>query len=159
MRLDELHPLNGKVLAYLSGDRTRERFSAEPILAPQQHPDPYMGAGSHPDCVERVWDVLGGALPAKSRALVYGSPALVHPAAGIVIALTFGTQYAIRIPADVHARAMKLGCKDTQKWSGGGETRIRELLGDDWLFGGWADEEKQWLARQYAELSRPQPAS
>lgn len=152
MRLDEQHPLNQQLLAYLTADRKRPRFSPEPIMTPEQHPDPYMEAGSHPDAVERVWDVLGTALPADSRALVYGSPALVHPDAGIVLVLAFGTQYVIRIPTDTLARAQELGCKDRQTWTGGGETRIREVLGSNWLFGGWADEEKQWILRLYREL-------
>ena len=153
MRLDEQHPLNTKVLGYLSARRKLSQHSHDPILAPDQHPDPYMGAGSHPEAVERVWDDLGGALPADSRALVHGTPALVHPVAGIVLALAFGTEYAIRVPADTLAQALRLGCTDKQTWTGGGETRIREVLGEDWLFGGWSDEEKQWVARLYRELA------
>lgn len=152
MHLDQQHPLNKKVIDYLSADRKRPRSSAEPIMAPDQHADPYMQAGCHPDCVERVWDVLGTALPADSRALVYGCPALVHPVVGVVLALAFGTEYVIRIPADSMLKALELGCVDRRTRTGGGQTLIRIVLGDDWLFGCWADDEKRWIARVYSDL-------
>jgi len=154
MRLDEQHPLNRQVIVYLTADRKRPRFSAEPILAPDRHPDPYLEAGSHPDIVERIWDKIGAALPADCRALVYGSPALVHSETGIVLALAFGTQYAIRVPADTLEIALGKGCTNRQTWTGGGETRIQEVLGNDWLFGGWSDAESQWIARLYRELAK-----
>ncbi|MCC6487462.1 MAG: hypothetical protein IT364_08170, partial [Candidatus Hydrogenedentes bacterium] len=96
MKLDTAHPMNRLAIEYF---RHREDRSPAPppLAAPNEHPDPYMGAGSHPDIVERVWDVLGASLPRDCRALVYGTPALVHPAVGVVIALAYGTQYAIRV--------------------------------------------------------------
>lgn len=155
MRLDYKHPLNKGVLGHLIADRTRLRSTAVPIIVPDQHPDPYMRAGSHPDIVERVWDRLGSSLPVDCRALVYGSPALVHPMEGVVFALAYGTEYAIRIPNDALARAMDLGCATKRTWTGGGEMRIQEEMGMNWLFGCWADEEKQWIARTYEECSLP----
>ena len=39
-----------------------------------------------------------------------------------------------------------------QNWTGGEMTTVAEELGRGWLFGGWAEEEKQWLARVYGDL-------
>jgi hypothetical protein len=151
MRLDESHPMNQLVLRYLRG-RNRLRSKPEPIVFRDEHPDPYMGAGSHPDIVERVWDVLGASLPVDCRAIVYGTPALVHPREGVVFAVTYGTKYAIRVPSESIHEALKVGCRVEQKWTGGGMTNIEEELGRGWIFGGWVEEEKQWLTKAYENL-------
>lgn len=53
-----------------------------PAVATPDDPsrDYYREAGAHPDIVERLWDQLGKNLPASSKALVFGTPALVHQA-------------------------------------------------------------------------------
>ncbi len=150
MKLDESHALNRLVLERL-GDPKRVRFDPRPIASPREHPDPYQEAGSHPDVVERVWDVLGASLPKNGRALVYGAPALVHPL-GVVMALAYGTQYALRIPEASLAWAAKAGCKTEQTWTGGGMTNIEDELGRGWVFGAWLEQEKAWLAQTYADL-------
>jgi len=152
MRLDEKHPLNQLVLRYLE-DRKRIRFNPEPIIYPDNHSDPYIKAGSHPEIVERLWDNLGSSLPVDCRALVYGTPALVHPVLGVVFALGYGTAYAIRIPNESIQEALVVGCMRELKWSDGEKTLIEEELGKDWVFGSWAAEEKQWLAQVYFSLS------
>jgi hypothetical protein len=152
MRLDEEHPMNGGVLRHFR-DRKLLQSGPEPLVAPDRHPDPYMQAGSHPDIVERVWDTLGSTLPADCRALVYGTPALVHPVHGVVLALAYGTQYAIRVPNEAFGAALDAGCTTEQTWTGGGKTRIEKELGVGWVFGCWADEEEQWLARMYQQCA------
>ena len=151
MHLDEQHALNQALL-----DRMRERKSGRagilPIALPTAHADPYTGAGSHPDIVERVWDALGGSLPADCRALVYGTPALVEPRSGVVIAIAFGTAYALRIPARSIADALAAGCQLEQRWTGGGSTVAREEFGEGWLFGAWAATEKEWVRESYEEM-------
>ena len=124
-----------------------------PALAhPDQHPNPYLRAGSHPDIVGRLWDELGTSLPTDCRALIHGTPALVHPTEGVVIALAYGTQYAIRIPADAVQEARKIGCHTEHEWTGGGKTRLPDELGPNWFFGCWAEAEKDWLTRTYESL-------
>jgi hypothetical protein len=152
MKLDKSHPMNRLVLEYF---RHREGHPAKPlpIAAPDQHADPYWEAGSHPDIVERVWDVLAASLPADCRAVVYGTPALVHPRAGVVIALAYGTQYAIRVPDEFVDDALKAGCAIERHWTNGGRTNIEEELGRGWVFGCWGEEEKLWLAKMYADLA------
>jgi hypothetical protein len=151
MRLDEGHPLNAGVLRHL---RDRQAgHGAPPVAGRGSHPDPYMKAGSHPDVVERVWDVLGPALPADCRALVYGAPALVHPVEGIVLAVCFGTRYAIRVPLDSYQAALAAGCTTEREQPGGVTTTLHDDLGPGWVFGGWASGEKQWLAQAYRECA------
>lgn len=151
MTLDEAHAMNRLVLTHLRNPK-RSQFRPAPITSPSKHPDPYAEAGSHPDIVERVWEELGRAFPADCRALVYGTPALVHPKAGVVLALAYGTQYAIRVPEALIATAVQRGCKTEQTWNTGETTQITDVLGQGWVFGAWADEEKQWLASAYNGL-------
>ena len=153
MRLDDAHPMNTRVLRHLSA-RARSGAGAGPLTPPGDHPDPYMGAGSHPDIVERVWDVLGSSLPVDCRALVHGTPALVHPMQGVVLAVCYGTRYAIRVPADALQAALDAGCATEHEWAGGGRMRIDEELGAGWVFGCWAESEKRWLAQAYRECTR-----
>jgi hypothetical protein len=49
-----------------------------PLLGtPGSVADVHLRQGSHPDVVQRVWDVLGAALPGPCRCLVLGTPALL----------------------------------------------------------------------------------
>ena len=82
LKLNDSHHLNHGVLSHL----WENHGGSDPISSPDSHPDPYLRAGSHPDIVSRVWETLGGALPADCRAIVYGTPALVHPNSGVVLA-------------------------------------------------------------------------
>jgi hypothetical protein len=150
MRLDQAHPMNKGVLRHAS-DPARLRYSAEPLATPDRHPDPYMDAGSHPEIVEHLWGILGSSLPADCRELVYGTPALIHPTEGIVLALGYGTKYAIRVPKGLLQSALEAGCTTEQEWTGGGRTRIEKELGPGWVFGAWVAEEKQFLALAYEE--------
>lgn len=68
-----------------------------------------MQLGSHPDIVSRIWDELGNSLPLDCKAIVYGNPALVNPQNGIILALGYGTRYAIRIPEKYIEAAFKCG--------------------------------------------------
>jgi hypothetical protein len=149
--LDEAHAMNRLAITHLR-DPKRLRFCPAPIAAPSKHADPYEGAGSHPDIVERLWDRLGRALPIDGRALVYGAPALVHPAAGVILALAYGTQYALRVPEALVATAIERGCKTQHTWSSGMRTVIADVLGPGWVFGAWLDEELAWLASAYKGL-------
>ena len=151
MRLDNEHPINRLALARLR-DPKRLRFRSEPITAPDEHEDPYFAAGAHPDIVERIWNDLNDSLPADCRAIVYGTPALVHPFAGVVLALAYGTAYAIRIPDDSIDDAIALGCRTEREWTSGGKTDIEDEFGRGWLFGAWLDKEVQWLGRVYRAL-------
>ena len=141
MNLDISHPLNARVLAYLS----RQGKSPSPAIASTESVrDPYYGQGSHPDIVARVWDELGASLPLDCRCLVYGTPALVHPTSGIVFATCNGTQYNLRLtPRDIE-EAVQAGQPTTTRWSGGTVTDATRDLGPDWVFGNWSAHEPGW---------------
>jgi len=148
MILDTLSPINQGVLKYLG----REEKSTNAVLAaPDSVPLPYLQQGSHPDIVQRVWDDLGGGLPASCRCLVYGTPAIVHHQAGIVIAICNGTQYNLRLtPTDFQAAKAK-GATTRTRWSNGEEMDSLEVLGTGWIFGGWFSEEAEWCRNAYEE--------
>lgn len=152
MFLDSSHERNRGVLQYLGRGG---KHTARPLAAPGSVVDPYMGQGSHPDIVQRVWDELGAGVPRKCRCLVYGTPALVHPASGIVFAACNGTQYNLRLTARDFAAALTRGASTRTRWSNGTEMDALTVLGPDWIFGGWYKEEAQWLAETFCAFAQP----
>lgn len=152
MNLDVIHPLNQGVLAYLGrGEKSRNAV----VTAPGSVADPYMGQGSHPDIVARLWDELGAKLPQDCRCLVYGTPALVHPESGIVLGIANGTQYNLRLTPDGFQTALLRGATTRTRWSNGEEMEATTVLGPDWIFGGWFKEEALWCLQAYvAEKAR-----
>jgi len=113
--------------------------------------DYYMKAGSHPDVVARVWDELGKALPVNSRALAFGTPALIHHASGIVLAFALGTEYALRLPRRMGKQARPGGPRTVAKWSGGGSTDLARECGEGWIFGSYAADEIAWCAEAFRD--------
>ena len=150
MKHDEFHHLNLKVIAHLK----RRKPDAPSMAGPDSHPDPYWELGSHPDVVERVWDILGEGLPTDCRAIIYGSPGLIHPQKGIIIAIAYGTAYVICVPDINLDLALKAGCTIERTWSSGEQTNIEKDFGRGWLFGNWLDQETQWLLKTYTELEQ-----
>lgn len=141
------HPLNTKVLAYL----TQGREEAPACAPPDAIANAYYGAGCHPEIVERLWERFNGALPTDCRVLVRRTPALVHPG-GVILALGMGTAYGMCLPGELAAEAVARGCRTLMVWSGGAQTDIRESFGDDWCFGCWHAQEPQWCRRAYDSL-------
>lgn len=154
MKLDEAYSGHRGLLRYFrgpeeaegddgdEGDEVDERLA---IRAAEPGPRPYLGMGSHPDVVTRVWDVLGAALPFDGRAIVFETPALVHPEAGVVLAMAFGTAYLLHLPGELAAEAIASGCRTKERWSDGTELELGEALGEGWVFGGWKDAEAAWV--------------
>src|SRR5687768_2651937 len=94
LKLDASHPMNKQVLTYLGHSVEKNK----PLNAdPEEVKDPYYEQGSHPEIVERVWDEINSKLPKDCRCLIYGTPVLVHPEAGIILAICCGTAYCIRL--------------------------------------------------------------
>ena len=93
--LDESSERNVAMIRFVRG-----RLGDRPAFAlPDAAGDPYYEQGSHPDVVERLWGEIGTALPTDCRCLVHGTPALVHPTAGVVLAFSMGTGYFVRLPS------------------------------------------------------------
>jgi hypothetical protein len=146
MILDTVSSMNQGVLRYLGRGEKRE---VPAIAAPGSVADPYLGQGSHPDIVQRVWDELGAVLPGACRCLVHGTPALVHDRTGIVIAVCNGTQYNLRLTeADFHSATAR-GAVTRIRWSTGEEMDSLAVLGVGWVFGGWFKEETEWCRDTY----------
>jgi hypothetical protein len=143
-------PINAKILAYLT---CRMRPGAAECAAHDAIPNPYYGAGCHPEIVERLWDQIGAALPKECRFLVYGTPALVHPECGTILGLGIGTAYGLYLPGDLGEEAAKVGCRTTTVWSGGSTMDIQSTLGGDWFFGAWKTQEPSWCCRAYQVIS------
>jgi hypothetical protein len=152
MNLDESHILNKKVLEYII--RGKKKGSISAIAKWDSVAKPYMEQGSHPDVVERVWDVLGSSLPEDCRCLVYGTPALVHPKTGIILVFCNGTSYCIRLTEQLMEKALKAGAKTYQTWTYGGDMDTLRDLGSDWVFGWWLDGEIEWCRTVYEDMGK-----
>jgi len=111
--------------------------------------DPYLEEGSHPDIVERVWDVLGAAVPSECRAQAKGTPVLAHPSTGRVFAAAHGTAYALWLVPSDFAAAVGAGLSTEMRWSIGTVTDLSIAAGEGWVWGNWHDQEPDWVRRAY----------
>jgi len=138
-------PENEAVLAFLL-----QSHQGGILLSPNRSTqDPYLELGSHPDVVERVWDELGTVFGQDSRQIVCGRPALVHPMAGVVLAIAWGTRYVLRLSEDMAMKARDGGFKTVHTWSDGTKTDIESDLGPGWILGQWSPEEPVMLRESY----------
>jgi hypothetical protein len=144
--MDISDPLKQNVLAYLSS-----RYPDLPLaLLPQESKlDPYMHLGSHPDIVERIWKGIGAKLDSDCRLIICGTPALVQPETGIILALTLGTQYCLHLPDPLVRTALEAGAKTTTKWSNGHVMDVAKIFGKGWIFGKWLKDEIEWCRQSY----------
>jgi hypothetical protein len=142
-RLDADNPMNLGVIRYLAERAGEEQVNVIVSPGSAAH-DPYWHMGSHPETVERVWDQLGSILPETCCCLLYGTPALVAPTSGIVLAIAFGTAYALRVPEVAVPAAIEAGATTITRWSGGGQLNVTEQFGSDWIFGRWLKDEPRW---------------
>ena len=145
MGMDIAQPRNAKVLIYLSHGHP----DAPQIAAHDTVHDPYYRCGCHPDIVARLWDQIGAALPADCRCLVHGTPALVHPKNGVILAVGVGTQYGLLLPNSFATEAITAGAKTCVTWSTSGSMDIRRAFGEDWVFGAWIANELTWCKTVY----------
>jgi hypothetical protein len=107
-------------------------------------PAAVMGSGSHPDIVERVWDQLGAGFPG-SACFVNGTPCLVQPWVGVMVAVCYGTAYALRVPPDRAEAADPDGPERVRHFSIGRPRDARREFGPDWVFGQFAADEGELL--------------
>jgi len=145
-------PQNTKVFKYLTrnGGYFRCKSHDSPAFAAWNSvPNPYSSCGSHPDIVEYLWDKIGKALPADCRGLVYGTPGLVQPKSGVILALGNGTQYNLRLPGLLGTEAIKKGAKTHINWTSGSHLDVQKEYGDDWVFGAFLPDELIWCKQVY----------
>ena len=138
---------NAGVLAYLGPGRGLAHL---PVGQTPEGVDRWH-LGTHPDVVERLWDVLDAALPERGRCVIYGGPALVQPTSGVVLAVGIGTQYALRLLPTDRAVAVDAGAEVVHTFkTSGGTLDLSAVFGRDWVFGTFDDREAAWLAAAYA---------
>jgi hypothetical protein len=134
------------------GNRLGAKSRVLPVTSPDDPKrDYYLNAGSHPDVVARVWDQLGKALPGSSRALVFGTPALVHRESGIVLAFALGTEYAIRLPHSIWRQGRPGRLRTVAKWAGCSSTDIERECGEGWIFGSYVADEISWCQEAFRD--------
>ena len=134
------HPANAGVVRSLC----RKTGGHVSLVAADAVAAPYLRCGSHPEIVERVWDELGCGLPPASRRILCGTPVLVDPVNGLVLAVCYGTGYCLRLPAGALETAVAAGCKTSHRWADGAVTDLSQEFGSDWVFGCWDDGETRW---------------
>jgi hypothetical protein len=152
LRVNIARPENIKVIAHLTragGYFASKSHDSPAFAAWDSVPNPYSGCGCHPDIVEYLWDKIGKSLSADCRGLVYGTPALVQPKSGVILALGKGTRYNLHLPGSIGAEAIKKGAKTQVKWSTGDFTDIQKEYGEDWFFGTFLPDELIWCKQAY----------
>ena len=136
-------PENAGVLRYLGPGRGLEHL---PVGEPADGAD-RLHLGTHPLVVARLWDKLTAELPSDGRCVIYGSPALVEPQSGVVLAVGIGTQYALRLRPDDRMLALGSGAKLVHTFrTSGGTLDLATAFGADWTFGTDDPREPQWVA-------------
>jgi hypothetical protein len=154
--IDLEHPSNRGIIAYL---RSRSPAGTTPQQNPGDVEDPYYKLGTHPEIVERLWDELGGALPAKCAWILHGSPVLAHPRTGVVFGFGGGSlTYALRLPPAERGGAINAGAKTRHDYPAYPELHIAAssldlaAFGNEWIFGAWLESEREWCiaAFEYA---------
>jgi hypothetical protein len=108
--------------------------------------------GTHPDIVERLWDVLSRGLPADTRRLVFDGPALVHPS-GVLLAAGVGTQYVLRLLEPDRALAIQAGAEVVHHFRTVDTTLdLAATFGPEWVFGRFDEREPGWLLDSYRSI-------
>ena len=146
MEFDHSHPWNVGVLNHF------ESWDGPVVMLPGDDTRPIDACGAHPDVIDRVWRELNDALPVDCRAVVQGVPALLHPERGVVMAITHGTAYALRVTDEDLPSALEAGCHLVREWTGGGQTNISDALGHGWVFGHHSDREGDCLCATFDAL-------
>jgi hypothetical protein len=156
------HPANAGILAYL---RKVKAPSRNPLLSGvlNVHDDPQLEScdpavvrerfdrmGTHPDCIERLWTYLDGALPERCGWVVHATPVLAHPRTGVIFGCAGGTTYSLRLPPKELATARAAGLRQTHHFPAypdlGITASVTDLgeIGPEWVYGAWHRDEPAW---------------
>ncbi len=102
---------------------------------------------THPDIAERL-QALGQQLP-QGRVYLYGpSTILVAGKTKLIVGIGIGTAHALKTGSSFQ-NAIDVGAKTIQIWSDKTSLNITEAIAPDWIFGGWKDEEANWLKANF----------
>jgi hypothetical protein len=153
--IDGSHPTNRLPLRALEARGPEAR----PLTPASEAGDPYYEAGCHPDIVAFMWERLAKEFPVDARCLVYGTPCIVQPKSGILLAAGMGTSYVLRLLPESLAQAATFGCTPLHTWGGStGTTDLRNEYGDDWVFGSFGPESIEWCRAAFHHLNAPPAA-
>jgi hypothetical protein len=145
------HPANSGLRRHREPGHQKRGLPA--LASPDQVTRPYETLGTHPDLVARLWDELQSRLPMDCRVIFYGTPALMHPATGIVFGFAGGTHtYALRLPEPSRAQALRAGATRIKHYPVSQPSFDLADIGPDWVFCGWFADEETWClaAFEYA---------
>ncbi|MCC7207689.1 MAG: hypothetical protein IT323_10295 [Anaerolineae bacterium] len=152
LRVDMSHPVNQRTLAYLLRRGVPASMAAPTGVG-------ILGLGIPPDVAEAFWVTsFQAGVNRALRWLVYGRPALVHPATGVIFALLLkdNESMALRLPPGRHAEALRaMPRRDRSRILGG----VRSLpeVGEAWIvfsMVAFRDERLEWCAAAYAFAGR-----
>ncbi len=147
MPIATLRPENVGVLRYLGHGTNPASVSIHP---PTPETDTWR-LGAHPDVVEHLWTRLNAALPVDARFLVADTAALVDPRSGLILAVTLGTQYALRLGGAGLAAALAAGHETSHEFRTVDRTLdLAATFGEGWVFGRRDPREGEWLAETAA---------
>ena len=149
--VDARHPANQPVLMSLEASAREDR----PLTPAAEAIDPYYEAGCHPEVVGWMWERLSKKLPPESRCLVYGTPCIVQPTSGILLAVGMGTSYVIRLLPEFLPAAAEIGCTPRHSWGDGKVTDLGVEYGDGWVFGSYSRESVEWCRATFHHFSTP----
>jgi hypothetical protein len=150
--LDASHPANRLPLQTLEARGPEAR----PLTPAAEATDPYYEAGCHPDVVGFLWERLSKKFPDEARCLVYGTPCIIQPTSGILIAAGMGTSYILRLLPESLPHAATLGCTPLHTWGGStGTTDLRVEFGDNWVFGSYGPESIEWCRATFHYFNVP----
>jgi hypothetical protein len=141
--------VNARVVRYL--ERNPEVRGLPDARPPRENQRDYWECGAHPEIVERLWDQLGKHLPAECCQVVLGSPALVHPDSGALLAIAIGTQYGVCLPASALREGLPPGTRTQTVWAEGSTMDIQKDFGEGWIFGAWSPAEEVWCLEAFRE--------
>jgi hypothetical protein len=150
MLLDPNNPANHPVLDTLRSAAE----NARPLTPMSEAGDAYFEAGSHPEIVGFMWERLSKKFPDASRCLVYGTPCVIQPVSGVILAVGMGTQYCLRILPESIEPAAAAGCTPTHSWGKGDATDLRDVFGPNWVFGSFGEESIEWFRAAYHHFAQ-----
>ena len=150
--IDASHPANRLPLQALEARGPEAR----PLTPEAEAIDPYYEAGCHPEIVAWMWERLAKKLPPESRCLVYGTPCLVQPTSGVIIAAGMGTSYVLRLLPESLPHAATFDCTPVHTWGGSaGTTDLRVEYGEGWVFGSFGTESIEWCRATFHHFNSP----
>ncbi len=143
--VDFHHKANAGILAHLKKTNWVVAISD---CSPQDHPDPYLQLGTHPELVARLWDELSLLLPEPCQWIINERPVLVHPRTGIIFGYAEGTHaYALRLPLAIQQDALQQGAKRTYRYPD--HLFHLDTFGEEWIFCNWYKDEELWCLAAY----------